>query len=210
MKIENITNKEVKRILERKESKESQEVAVNPFKHLMDEKDYNEWIEQDEQDEQDKQDQLYYCEKCEKWKPESEMEIRPYKEDGTKGARGQCKKCQRKSSKALGVLHKQYDHTKTDYCWACGRKEGEKVGTRKRTKMQLDHCHETGELRGWLCSMCNVGLYKSGDTLESTTRLLAYVIRAEIRIKNGDPIEEPGELSKEADIETITSYFKTI
>lgn len=30
-------------------------------------------------------------------------------------------------------------------CWACG----------KVAKLQMDHCHDTGAFRGWLCRSCN-------------------------------------------------------
>lgn len=39
----------------------------------------------------------------------------------------------------------------------------------------LDHDHATGKIRGWLCSMCNAGLGKIGDTLAAAERLTAYL-----------------------------------
>ena len=38
---------------------------------------------------------------------------------------------------------------KPECCEACGQ---------KHTKIVLDHCHETGAFRGWLCDPCNVVL----------------------------------------------------
>jgi len=40
---------------------------------------------------------------------------------------------------------------------------------------QLDHCHETGEFRGWLCKQCNTGLGNLGDNLESLKRAVNYL-----------------------------------
>ena len=40
---------------------------------------------------------------------------------------------------------------------------------------QLDHCHETGEFRGWLCKKCNTGLGNLGDNLESLERAVTYL-----------------------------------
>ena len=40
---------------------------------------------------------------------------------------------------------------------------------------QLDHCHETGEFRGWLCIGCNTGLGGIGDSLESALNALKYL-----------------------------------
>jgi len=40
---------------------------------------------------------------------------------------------------------------------------------------QLDHCHETGDFRGWLCKQCNTGLGNLGDNLESIERAASYL-----------------------------------
>lgn len=50
------------------------------------------------------------------------------------------------------------------------------------TKMVVDHCHDTGEVRGVLCSNCNIGLGKIGDTLESSERLVKYLRRLNVGI----------------------------
>lgn len=44
--------------------------------------------------------------------------------------------------------------------------------------LRLDHNHETGAIRGWLCDQCNLGLGKIGDTLAAANRLVSYLIRA--------------------------------
>lgn len=43
--------------------------------------------------------------------------------------------------------------------------------------MHLDHQHDTGAFRGWLCSRCNRGLGMLGDTREGIERALAYLQR---------------------------------
>ena len=42
-------------------------------------------------------------------------------------------------------------------------------------KLHLDHDHETGEFRGWLCNSCNLGLGLIGDTLEYAEALVRYL-----------------------------------
>jgi hypothetical protein len=44
--------------------------------------------------------------------------------------------------------------------------------------LAVDHCHETGKVRGLLCAGCNTGLGKLGGTTESLMRALQYVARS--------------------------------
>lgn len=39
----------------------------------------------------------------------------------------------------------------------------------------IDHCHETGRVRGVLCGGCNATLGRLGDTPEAIAKVLAYV-----------------------------------
>ncbi len=39
----------------------------------------------------------------------------------------------------------------------------------------VDHCHETGRVRGLLCQLCNIALGKLGDTPAAIQRALDYV-----------------------------------
>lgn len=41
----------------------------------------------------------------------------------------------------------------------------------------IDHCHTTGQFRGWLCSKCNRGVGLLGDDLASIQRAAAYLQR---------------------------------
>lgn len=43
------------------------------------------------------------------------------------------------------------------------------------SKLNVDHCHTTGEVRGLLCTACNTGLGKLGDTRESLLAALRYL-----------------------------------
>jgi hypothetical protein len=49
---------------------------------------------------------------------------------------------------------------------------------------QLDHCHDTGDFRGWLCKQCNTGLGNLGDNLDSLILAVEYLKRAK---KNENP-----------------------
>ena len=46
---------------------------------------------------------------------------------------------------------------------------------RAHTKLHLDHDHETGAFRGWLCLKCNMGIGQLGDTREGLQTAIAYL-----------------------------------
>jgi len=48
-------------------------------------------------------------------------------------------------------------------------------GKGNRDRLCVDHCHETGEVRGILCWSCNAGLGKLGDTVEALERAIRYL-----------------------------------
>lgn len=50
-------------------------------------------------------------------------------------------------------------------CQVCGSTEA----------LHVDHCHETGRVRGVLCRACNMGLGMLGDTPSRVRALLAYL-----------------------------------
>jgi hypothetical protein len=45
--------------------------------------------------------------------------------------------------------------------------------------LHLDHCHETGKFRGWLCGKCNMGLGRFGDNIAGLERAVAYLRKAQ-------------------------------
>lgn len=55
-------------------------------------------------------------------------------------------------------------------CAVCGR-----TPELNRKKLAIDHCHKTGEIRGLLCSSCNIGIGNLGDDLDGLMRAVAYL-----------------------------------
>lgn len=51
-------------------------------------------------------------------------------------------------------------------------------------RLQVDHCHETGRIRGLLCNTCNTALGRLGDSEQRIMRLLSYV-RGELPLREG-------------------------
>lgn len=45
-------------------------------------------------------------------------------------------------------------------------------------KLAVDHCHDTGKIRGLLCKRCNMGIGLLGDSPEITLNATLYLQRA--------------------------------
>ncbi len=63
------------------------------------------------------------------------------------------------------------------FCEICGRPPEGRGGNAQ--VLHLDHCHETGAFRGWLCTKCNLALGALGDNIEGLRKALAYLERFE-------------------------------
>ena len=56
-----------------------------------------------------------------------------------------------------------------------GMGRGNKGKLKRHTPWRLDHCHETGEFRGFLCTNCNTGLGKFTDDPDILLNAIAYL-----------------------------------
>lgn len=55
-------------------------------------------------------------------------------------------------------------------------------------RLSLDHCHDTGDFRGWLCQPCNTSIGVLGDDIEGLKKALGYLERAKDGIHRTEPI----------------------
>ena len=55
-------------------------------------------------------------------------------------------------------------------CAICGRHESE-----FRRRLAVDHDHESGAVRGLLCSPCNTGIGSLGDSVSNLIRAARYL-----------------------------------
>lgn len=63
-------------------------------------------------------------------------------------------------------------------CAICGRTESKDISRRSATgkrRLHIDHCHATGRVRGLLCSSCNLGIGKFGESIEALERAIMYL-----------------------------------
>ena len=58
----------------------------------------------------------------------------------------------------------------TGYCKLCGVNEKDCV-----RRLSIDHCHTTGQFRGWLCQRCNTGLGLLQDDPELLRKATNYL-----------------------------------
>lgn len=78
-----------------------------------------------------------------------------------------CRECKTTTSKTLKRLHKLAPE-KPELCECCGNIPEE-------NKWRLDHDHITGNIRGWVCDSCNLGIGALGDNIEGLERAIEYL-----------------------------------
>lgn len=124
------------------------------------------------------------CTKCRIIKPLDEFYIQPH---GKYGRRAECAKCTAVRTVAYRerfpekMRHWSRDSARKkrgfpdptrsipDFCEICGSGE----------KLDLDHDHNDGKFRGWICRKCNLGIGALGDTIPCVDRVLKYLLKAE-------------------------------
>ena len=94
------------------------------------------------------------CSDCRVEKPLSEFAM------DTTYVRSKCKQCKKKHTRVANMLKKQNPPPGKNYaCPICGDtvKSMQEKGY-VRTSWCLDHDHETGKFRGYICHLCNTAI----------------------------------------------------
>ena len=131
------------------------------------------------------------CSKCGVEKPLTEFSKNRSRKDGLFHY---CKPCsvaaaRASASKPAGKLRaqswklKQYGISLEDFERMLAEQEGRcavckvelQVGGSCKTCVVVDHCHDTGKVRGLLCSRCNVSIEMAGGTATRLRALADYV-----------------------------------
>jgi Recombination endonuclease VII len=117
--------------------------------------------------------------------------------NGDKARHSKCRACRReqfsvwartdrgKAVKRAGILRREYRLTDEEYgalhveqdgrCAICREPETKLHHTGSLCRLVVDHDHETGEVRGLLCSACNVGLGSFKDSPSRLSGAIAYL-----------------------------------
>lgn len=134
---------------------------------------------------------LKRCNKCGIEKPRTEFWSRPQR--GPDAVRSRCKACTncpdyhaeyRKANKErirdsklqyyFGLTADEYENLSASQghvCKICGGIER----SRRYTRLCVDHCHTTKEIRGLLCNNCNRAIGLLGDSPERLRRAAEYL-----------------------------------
>lgn len=93
---------------------------------------------------------------------------------------GKCKQCQLDYQlfKSFGVTVEQFNTMLADQdysCKICKIPEAEYRTQGYRDRFAVDHCHETGAIRGLLCDKCNRGLGFFKDSMPTLKSAISYL-----------------------------------
>ena len=121
------------------------------------------------------------CNRCGIRKPLTDYYRQKY---GPDGRRSICKAChierdsvnqrRRYIKKAYGLEWGDYlelQKTQNNSCAICGIHESEQI----KFALSVDHCHDTGKVRGLLCNNCNNGLGRFKDKPELLESAIRYL-----------------------------------
>ena len=76
----------------------------------------------------------------------------------------------KKLGKGASAFYKA-EKAKSDKCRICGINESEAP----KGRLAIDHCHETGKLRGLLCDKCNTAIGLFQDNVSNLTAAIEYL-----------------------------------
>jgi hypothetical protein len=113
-----------------------------------------------------------HCESCNTTKP-----ITEFNSNGKDGSRYRCRACDRNAGNISSNLRRVHGEPPADYkCPGCELTTDQiKTRTGRTTKWDIDHHHETGEFRGWLCHKCNPTLGNAKDSSRILANLIHYL-----------------------------------
>ncbi len=80
------------------------------------------------------------------------------------------KVAKKRGHKSCSATIEELEASYTGYCHSCGVNEAS-----LSTNLHMDHSHETGKLRGWLCNGCNLAAGYLQDSSRKAQLLAGYL-----------------------------------
>lgn len=111
------------------------------------------------------------CRTCDEIKPHAEWHRNATASDGLST---RCKACRAIQGRE-GHLKRQYGMTEAERDEMIASQVGLCVICLSAPAAHVDHCHETGKVRGVLCFNCNSAIGKLGDDPDTVRRAAAYL-----------------------------------
>ena len=122
------------------------------------------------------------CCTCKKDKPTAEFNKYSKADDGLQP---RCRECQAAARRSYTLAQYSLDEEGfqallVEQGGVCAICRSDSPGKRW-DRFAIDHCHETGKVRGLLCGPCNVSIGQIGDNTHALYRAYQYLKHAETR-----------------------------
>ena len=108
---------------------------------------------------------MHECKECHEILPLMAFTTFTLRSDGARYLKKICRQCHTVNEKETRDARKNAT-PKPERCQCCHKKIKE---------LQVDHIHGSTSFRGWLCTDCNSGMGKLGDTLEGVLQSAIYL-----------------------------------
>ena len=77
-----------------------------------------------------------------------------------------------------GLTREEYDNMHAEQGHVCKICSKPQIGGVTLDRLVVDHCHDTGKVRGLLCANCNAGIGSLGDSIENLKAAIVYLENA--------------------------------
>ena len=117
------------------------------------------------------------------WHVENREKLKQQKRDWYYQNKEKAREQQLKSyrQRTYGVSQDEYMEMleEQDYvCAICGKPECLVNPSGETRPLSIDHCHDTGKVRGLLCNRCNILLSRARDSVEILANAIEYLRRS--------------------------------
>jgi len=117
------------------------------------------------------------CRRCHRFCHFDKFKITGRKLSGKVYYKGVCASCVSIEASDVRALRRIYGMPLSGVpCDCCGR----------TSRLVIDHCHDTGGFRGYLCQQCNIGLGNLGDNQEGLLRAIRYLSKDAAAPRGGE------------------------